>query len=144
MSACVWCLANAQPRRTCSVPQCCHVTRAAWDSVVLAPSASPLATRMQTAPEETQAFPGAVAQGRLGFLLFHFQPAHLQSERLLSFLERIVMLPDKLQHRITSCKLLVRTMVRRRLCHMREELLPAQARAADAEGSGRLSHLPAT
>lgn len=99
---------------------------------------------MQTVPEAAQAFPQAVAQGRLGFLLFHFQAAHMQSAQLESFLERIVMLPDTLQRRITSCKLLVRTMVRRRLCHMREDLLPAQARAADAAGSGRLSNLPAT
>jgi hypothetical protein len=88
---------------------------------------SPVVFLMQAVPPDISTFDKDVTSGKLGFVTFKIHRKQMKGETLTQYLESVVMLPASIQHRVTSCKLLVRMMLRRKLASMQEDLFPALA-----------------
>lgn len=76
----------------------------------------------QAPPEELLPFPTVLKRPALGYLSIQFARCHLDGPRLEKALETVVLFPDMLQHRTTSCRRLVRTELALKLAQMQAEL----------------------
>jgi hypothetical protein len=83
--------------------------------------------RVQAVPADLAVFDENTTKGKMGFVTFRINRKDMKGKVLTQYLEAVVMLPASMQQRVTSCKLLVRMMLRRKLMSMQEELFPALA-----------------